>query len=123
MTYAARLERRDSRMDWSRPAATLHNQVRGLHPWPLAAAMLKGQRVQLLKAAVDATPVTAAPGHIISANHSGIVVATGNGALRILVVKPENRKPMDVGAFLNGAHVQPGDRFEPLPAIETGPGA
>ena len=43
VTYAERLERRDSQIDWNRPARAIHNQIRGLQPWPLAAAMLNGR--------------------------------------------------------------------------------
>src|SRR5579862_1924886 len=49
VTYAARLERRDGEVNWSRPARDLHNQIRGLHPWPLAAVFLQGRRMLLQK--------------------------------------------------------------------------
>jgi methionyl-tRNA formyltransferase len=47
--YAARLERADSRLDFARPARDVHNTIRGLHPWPLASAVLHGKRLALLE--------------------------------------------------------------------------
>src|SRR5207247_9394463 len=44
-TYAHRLTREDGRIAWDRPAAQIHNLIRGLHPWPHAFAFIKGQRV------------------------------------------------------------------------------
>ena len=52
VTYASRLERRDSAIDWRRPARAVHDQIRGLHPWPLAGAILNGRRVSLLRSEV-----------------------------------------------------------------------
>ena len=123
-TYAAKLERRDSDVDWTRPARDIHNQIRGLHPWPLAASTLAGRRLLLLRSivephpAVESHPVvasgfsrtgTATPGTVLSAGAEGIVVAAGTGAVRLVEVQPEGRRPMAARDFLNGTRVAAGD--------------
>jgi methionyl-tRNA formyltransferase len=112
VTYAARLERRESAIDWARPAAVVHNQIRGLQPWPLAAASLSGRRVLLLRSAVANQSAAAhPPGTIIGANADGLVVATHPGAIRIVELQPEGRRAMSVRDFLNGTKIVEGDRF------------
>jgi methionyl-tRNA formyltransferase len=115
VTYAARLERAESEIDWNQPARHIHDRIRGLQPWPLAAARLHGQRVAFLRsevASADGSP--AEPGTVLSADRTGLVVATCPGALRLLELQPEGRAPMSATSFLNGRHVSPGDRFAPL---------
>jgi methionyl-tRNA formyltransferase len=121
VTYAARLERRESQIDWTRRASDIHNQIRGLQPWPLAAAMLRGKRILFLRAEVAPPPraMHGSPGAVIAVQGHGIDVSTGAGVIRLLAVQPEGRAAMDVGAFLNGTRVMPGDRFEPVPALTS----
>ncbi len=117
VTHAERIDRRDSHMDWTRPATALHDQIRALQPWPHAAALLAGRRVAVLRARVEpGTATGVAPGTVVAAGRDGLLVAAGLGMLRVLDVQPEGRPPMDVGAFLNGTRVVSGDRFGPLPA-------
>jgi methionyl-tRNA formyltransferase len=122
VTYAARLTRADSHLDWRRPARDLHNQIRGLHPWPLTNAMLNGRRVILRRSIVAPDPpVDAPPGTIVEAHADALVVATGSGALRITEIQPEGGRPLDARAFLNGGHARAGDVFQPLPAPAPSP--
>ena len=119
VTYASRLERHESRVDWTRPARDIHNQIRGLQPWPLAAAVLGGKRLLLLGSErvagghVDARQ----PGTIVSSGAAGLEVSTGDEVLRIVRIQPEGKAVMSVRDFLNGHRVQPGDRFDPLPIV------
>ena len=116
VTYAARLERRESRIDWARPAVVVHNQIRGLHPWPLAAAMLHGRRVLLRRArVVDAEPRERPPGTVVAVDRDSLQVATCPGAVALLEVQLEGRAPVDVRAFLNGTRVAVGDQFAAVP--------
>ena len=115
-TYAARLERHESQIDWRRPATEIHNQIRGLQPWPLAAGLLGGRRLLLLKS--DADPHAAShapPATIVSTTDDAISVAAGAGVVRIRELQPEGRARMTVAAFLNGTRVATGSRFDPLP--------
>jgi methionyl-tRNA formyltransferase len=111
-TYADKIERRDSPIDWARPAHTIHNHVRGLHPWPLASTMLGGRRMLVRRSQVEYAPHRAAPpGTVLAADDSGLTVAASPGAVRILELQPEGRRAMSAGDFLNGTRVVPGDRF------------
>jgi methionyl-tRNA formyltransferase len=130
VTYAARLERSESRIDWSRPAAAIHNQIRGLQPWPLAAAMLQGRRVLLTRSEdfevqsskFEVSPRASRPGEsvppgtIVEVDADALVVSCGEGLIRIIGIQPEGRAAMSVRDFLNGRHVTAGEMFEPLPA-------
>lgn len=115
--YAPRLERRDGRIDFTRPAADVHNTIRGLHPWPLASAVLHGKRLALLASeALPDEPESAPPGTIVRVEPDALVVATGLGAIRLKRVQLEGRPPLSVRDFLNGHPTRPGERFEPAPA-------
>jgi methionyl-tRNA formyltransferase len=112
-TYAPKLERADGVVDWTRPAPDVHNRVRGLHPGPLAAATVAGRRILLLRSAVEhLRPESAAPGTIVDARADGLVIATNPGAVRLLEIQPEGRRPMTTREFLNGTRVAIGDRFQ-----------
>jgi methionyl-tRNA formyltransferase len=116
VTYASRLERKESRIDWARPAEAVHNQIRGLQPWPLAAALLRGRRVSLLRSQVASTsPGETEPGHIAALDADGIVVGTDPGAVRITSLQAEGRQALPAREFLRGARLAAGDRFDPLP--------
>jgi len=112
-TYAKKLERADSRFDWNTPAIVIHNRIRGLHPWPLAATRLRDRRLLLIRSIIEQQgPTDAEPGSIVAARRDGLLVAAGPGIVRITELQPEGRRPMSVGDFLNGAPVREGDRFE-----------
>ena len=111
-TYAHRLTKDDGRVDWNRSAEAIHNQIRGLHPWPHAFTFARGQRLILhrsTRTTVDAR--SAAPGTIQEAAGDRLVVATGEGSLDLLVVQVEGKRPMTARNFLAGHHLTPGERF------------
>ena len=115
MTYAARLTRRDSAIDWSRSAEEIHNQIRGAQPWPLAGAMLKGRRVMFLQSAVaDRAGDVGTPGKVVAVDSRSFTVGTGNGSVRILDLQEAGRAAMTVAAFLNGRRVAIGEELAPL---------
>ena len=116
VTYALKLERNESRIDCARPAEAVHNQIRGLQPWPLAAALLRGRRVSLLRSQVaSVSPGETEPGRIVSLDADGIVVGTDPGAVRITSLQAEGRQVLPAREFLRGARINAGDRFDPLP--------
>jgi methionyl-tRNA formyltransferase len=117
VTYAARLERHESQITWARPASVIDRQIRGLQPWPLAAAIVEGKRIAFLQSSVaDTTVHSTLPGTVLSAGAAGLVVACGPGAVCITEVLPEGRRAMPVAAFLNGTPVAPGSLIHPLPS-------
>ena len=110
-TYAPRLTKEDSALDWSRRARDLHNQIRGLHPWPHAETFLHGKRLILLRSAVLDESSGASHGTIVAARGDQLVVATGDGVLRILELQAEGKKPMRARDFLAGHAIPAGSRL------------
>jgi methionyl-tRNA formyltransferase len=113
--YARRLDRADGRLEFAMAARDVHNRIRGLHPWPLASALLRGKRLTLLAAQpLPDERGGEAPGTILRVEPDAIVVATAPGAIRVTRVQLEGRPPVAVRDFLNGHPTRPGERFESL---------
>jgi methionyl-tRNA formyltransferase len=111
-TYAARLTKDEGLVDWTQPAARIHDRVRGLFPWPHAYSFVDGRRVIIWRTTPLADSVTAAPGTVLQAGSDGLHVATGDGrALALLDLQSEGGRPLRVAEFLRGHAVQPGARF------------
>ncbi len=107
-SYAARLTKEDSPIEWERSARQVHDQIRGLHPWPHAHTYLDGQRLIVRRSAIGSEVAGAAPGTIVKAAGDDLEVATGDGLLRIVELQAEGRRPMRVREFLAGHHLKPG---------------
>ena len=108
-TYAPKLLKSESPIDWSLPASAIHNRVRGLQPWPMASSSLDGLRVLLHRTAVDEVVNHAAAGTVVEARGDVLAVAAGDGkVLRILQLQPEGRRTMSVREFLSGRRLSPG---------------
>ena len=102
-TRAPMLSRELSPMDWSRPARALHNQVRGLIPWPTAVTELGGNRCKVFSTSVLDATTSAAPGTILAAGKEGIQVACGGGTvLRIDELQADGGKRMKAADDLRG---------------------
>ena len=109
VTYAPMLSKELSPMDWSRPAKALHDQVRGLIPWPAAVAEVGGVRCKVLATRVCEGKVHDTPGTVIQADKKGLKIACGEGtALEILELQPDGKKPMAATAFLQGRPIPVG---------------
>ncbi len=105
-TYAAMLTKDDGRIDWTKPAAEIERQVRALTPWPGVWCLLGEQRLRVLEATV--TDGKGKPGEILDRH---LIAACGQDALLLKTVQPQDRKPMDGASFMNGAHLNVGDRL------------
>jgi methionyl-tRNA formyltransferase len=105
VTYAHKLDKHEAKLDWTQPAVALANKVRAFDPWPVAEAMLAGERVRIHGAiAIDTTPAIAherAPGSVIAAGREGIDIACGQGALRIRSLQREGGKVVTAADYLN----------------------
>lgn len=101
--YAHKLDKREAALDWHDSAQALERKVRAFDPWPVAETQLAGERLRVWSAQVcasdQATPV--APGTIVAANRVGIVVACGDGALRIVELQRAGGKRMRAADYLN----------------------
>jgi methionyl-tRNA formyltransferase len=114
VTYAERLTKADSPIFWWRSAHEVHNQVRGLQPWPLASTTIGGHRLLLVRTTIadNPAPATALPGTVLEASGERLVVAAGHGTVRILELRPEGRRTMTARDFLAGHPVAVGARME-----------
>jgi methionyl-tRNA formyltransferase len=113
--YAHRLEKIDGLVDWSKPARAIHNQIRGLHPWPHAYSELEGERTILLRSHVETEQNVGrnvAPGEIVEAAGDVLSVQTGQGVLRILELQREGRRPVSAREFLAGRPLRDGATFD-----------
>ncbi len=107
-TYAPMLSKALSPMDWNCPALALHNQVRGLIPWPCASTVLGGKQVKVFRTELGGK-TAAAPGTVVAAGKQGIEVACGDGqTLRITQLQAEGGKRMAAADYLRGHSVQVG---------------
>ena len=109
-TYAAKIEKSDCEILWSSDARTLHNRVRGLSPFPLAFTHLPDGKLLKLVSAEPGPDLSDEPGRVVSFD-GGIVVACGEGSLRLLSVLPEGTGRMRAQDFVNGRRIQIGDRL------------
>jgi len=116
VTYAPRLTREDGLISWEAPAFAIHNQVRGLYPWPHAFTSLDGARVIVLRTSVGShgivPPSNARSGQVVAVDREAIVVAAGDGRpLALLQVQAEGRRAVNAREFAAGTRLQPGARF------------
>jgi methionyl-tRNA formyltransferase len=115
-TYAHKLQKSDGAINWAASAVTVHNLIRGLHPWPHAFADLQGARCLLLESRVvtersEGDAGHASPGTILDAHGDTLTVQTGDGILRILRLQMEGRRPLNAREFLTGHRIPPGTSF------------
>lgn len=111
-TYAPMLGRELSPMDWSKDGQTLHDQVRGLLPWPCATAEFGGVRCKVFSTAVLDGTTDLAPGTVAEAGKDGIVMACGGGTLlRVKELQPDGKKRMAAADFLRGRPLTAGERL------------
>jgi methionyl-tRNA formyltransferase len=105
-TYAAKIDKAEARVDWTRPAAEIDRQIRGLSPFPGAWTEIGGERIKLLASRL--AEGQGAPGEVLDAAPT---VACGNGAVRLLRLQRAGRAPQEAEAFLRGFPLAPGDRL------------
>jgi len=113
-SYARKITKEDGRLDWTRPARTLWNQVRAFTPWPGAFTGLSensGRRLlKILRAAIEEHG-SGPPGEILQADKTGLVVACGQGALRIHELQLEGGRKMTAAELLAGHPLQRGTKI------------
>lgn len=107
-TQAPMLSRALSPIDWTRPAQAVHDQVRGLYPWPAASTdVISGDTVKIYRSGLPGKPASAFPGVIVSADKQGIDIACGDGrVLRVLELQAPGGKRMSAADYLRGHPIQ-----------------
>ena len=110
VTYAAKLDRREARVDWRKAAVDVNRQVRALNPSPGADASVRRAGIKIWRCAIAAG--RGSPGEILNIGPDGLCVACGEGALTITELQRSGGKRLPVAEFLRGFPLDVGERFE-----------
>jgi methionyl-tRNA formyltransferase len=107
VTYAAKIDKQETRIDWARPWQQVHDHCRGLSPFPGAWCEIAGMRVRVLRTTrgEGAGP----PGTVLD---SALTVACREGAVRIVELQRAGRRPIRAEDFLRGASIAPGQQLQ-----------
>jgi methionyl-tRNA formyltransferase len=107
-TMAPKLTLEDEKIDWQKPATSIHNQIRALSPFPGAWCQMNigsdVKRLKIKKAKV-VKDVSGIPGEVLSFGKEGWIIACGQGALRLIEVQLEGKKAMSAEECLRGIHL------------------
>ena len=100
VSFAPMLDKSMCPIDWSKPARKVHDQVRGLHPWPVATMELKGQRFKVHQTRL--AEGSGEPGQILRLTKTGLVIACGEGAVEVQSLQAEGGKRMAAPDYFRG---------------------
>ena len=110
VTYAAKIDKAEARLDFTRPAAEVHDRVRGLSPspgaWFEAGPEGKRERIKVLRSRLDAG--SGVPGAVLD---DALTIACGSGAVRLVEVQRAGKRPQSGDEFLRGFALKAGDRL------------
>ncbi|MFV0493206.1 MAG: methionyl-tRNA formyltransferase [Pseudorhodobacter sp.] len=96
ITYAAKIDKAEARIDWHQPAETVDRIIRGLSPFPGAWCEAAGERIKLLRSRL--TEGQGTPGEVLE----GLTVACGSGAVEVTLAQRPGKRPMEAREFLRG---------------------
>jgi methionyl-tRNA formyltransferase len=109
-TYAPKLQRQQTRIEWTRPAVEIARWVRATDPVPGAWTELDGRPVKLFRPRIEVR--SGAPGEVLDADPEvGVLVAAGEDAVRFREVQPAGSRRMQAGEWIRGRGVAAGARF------------
>jgi methionyl-tRNA formyltransferase len=103
-TYAQKLAKSESELDWGKSALELERQVRAFHPWPGSYFQVGDKSVKVLQARVAPQDTALRLGEVFVAKDQ-LMIGCRQGALEVLQVQPAGKKPMTVKEYLNGANL------------------
>jgi len=101
VAYAHKIDKNEARLDWNEPASQLERKVRAFDPWPVAEAIIEGERLRIWSAEAIAGRVTAVPGSIVATSREAIDIATGDGVLRVHALQRDGGRRIAVRDWLN----------------------
>lgn len=108
VTYATKIDKSESRIDWTQPSETVDRQIRGLSPFPGAWTMQGDTRIKVLASRVAAAPEGGTPGRVM---HDPLRVICGSGAVEMLRLQRAGKGPQDAAQFINGWPLPPGTQL------------
>jgi methionyl-tRNA formyltransferase len=109
-SYAHKVDKLEARLDWSAPAVVLERKVRAMRPSPGALCTLRGEAVKVWRA--ELADGNGAPGSVLAVLPDGVLVACGEGALRLTELQRAGGKRLRAADFLRGVPVATGERLE-----------
>lgn len=112
VSFSPNISPEQEKIDWSKSARQIFNQIRGMYPWPVAHTYLNGQRFKIYEATL--AQGQGQPGQIIALGKKELLLATGQGALSLKTVQAAGKPKMAIADFLNGSGrtLSVGDFFE-----------
>lgn len=111
VTYAAKILKADTVVEWQRPAVEIERQLRAFDPAPGALTTLAGQPLKLWRGTLGAQPGTSLPGTILAVGSEGVDVQCGDGVLRLTELQRAGGRRLRAVEFLRGFKLAPGARF------------
>jgi methionyl-tRNA formyltransferase len=108
-TYAPLLKKEDGLIQWQKSAREIHNQIRGMNPWPGCFTYFNGKLLKVFAVEVGEQQAKGTPGSIVEISEKGIAVATGTGTLILKEIQLEGKKRMPVEEFIKGKTIKAGD--------------
>lgn len=117
-TYAKKIESSERFIDWNKDALSIHNQIRGLYPWPVAETKINNISIKLIKTkpiketAPEDKNKSVGTIVFIDKKSNSLIIKTSDGALLVEKVQPSGKREMTVSEFLNGYELKKDMRFE-----------
>ncbi|RZI49079.1 methionyl-tRNA formyltransferase [Lactococcus kimchii] len=111
VSFSPNISPEEEKIDWTKSARAIFNQIRGMNPFPVAHSTWNGERFKIYDS--RETAGAGEPGEIIEKTKKGLTVACGTGALQLLKVQPAGKPQMEITSFLNGLgqKIQLGDKL------------
>jgi methionyl-tRNA formyltransferase len=109
VSYAHKIEKAESAIDWQQDAAQIARRLRAFDPFPGGQAQLEGETLKIWRA--EPAEGRGAPGEVLAADAGGLLVACGQGALRLLELQRAGGKRLGAAAFLQSRPMAPGSRL------------
>jgi methionyl-tRNA formyltransferase len=111
VVYAKKITPEDAEIDWSEPCAQIERRLRAMRPAPGARTRLRGEPLKLWRAICD--PRGGAPGTVLESGPAGVLIACGDGALRVSELQRAGGKRLRTEEFLRGCPITAGERLGP----------
>lgn len=108
VSYAPNIQKSNGLIDWRRTAEQIHDQVRGLNPWPAAFTFHEGRLLRIWSSLKRPATSVARPGQVLQLTADGPLVSTGEGSLILREVQPESKRLMSGADYARGYNLRPG---------------
>ncbi len=115
ITYAHKIEKAESWIDWRLPAAAIDLRVRAFTPFPGTASLFQGETIKFCEGRPELRSEPAAPGQVLAADAAGVVVACGEGAMRFTQLQRAGGKRLPAADFLHGFALPVGAQLDTAP--------